>query len=256
MGPLRPLVRDFDRPLDFNNVVAAVVWVRRPNLAHESGDTYVSVMMTWLYDCVPWTGTLRVHAHRTCCLVPVVLAGLVAIPLPLAGQEDSTVRLRPGERVRVWSPTENLRGKAFRLGGVSRDSIVLRDPRADQLLSLAHSQVELVEVQRESGENYFWRGVGIGGGVGLAADLVWAGIGCSSTTVDSWVSPCMVWAPAILSPFTVLPGALLGGLVGAQLPRYEWIEVDLNLGPRTEPGSSWSQTAVSLRVQLRIRGFP
>lgn len=179
-------------------------------------------------------------------LAVVVLIFLVA-PADLHGQRDFSGALESGDRVRVWSSANDLQASAFDFHGWQETSLVLSESREGDLTRLPRRYIDRLQVRKMSGGTNFWEGVALGGGIGFLAETIYieAGGGCAFSY--AW---CIVFA----SPYTILPGAVVGGLVGSGLPEYEWVSVDVR--PAVETRSDRRASGVSISVQFDAPTFP
>lgn len=205
-----------------------------------------------------WMSTARrYHGWRHVVLV----LGLVAWASgPGVAQQDAHTRadtavtLETGDQVRVWSRDTGLQGEVFRFQANRAGSLVLRKSYAAQTTRLRASEVDRLQVRRITG-NHLWEGALIGGGVGLVVGGLVASIPCSSSEYRFNVS-CLTWWVGRLSPFTVLPGAILGGLKGGiGHPRHQWFTVEL--GPEAEPlgGGSGLFLGATIGISVTLSGF-
>lgn len=199
----------------------------------------------------------RFHRWRDTVLV----LGLIAWASgPCMAQQDAHTRadkavtIESGDRVRVWSRDTGLHGEVFRFQEKRAGSLVLRKSYAVPATRLRASEVDRLQVRKITG-NHLWQGALIGGGVGLVVGGLVASIPCSSSVYRFNVS-CLTWWVGRLSPFTVLPGAILGGLKGGiGHPRHEWFTVEL--GPEAEPlgGGSGLFLGVTIGISVTLSGF-
>lgn len=178
-------------------------------------------------------------------LAVVVLIFFVA-PADLHGQQDSSVALESGDRVRVWSSAGDLQASPFDFQGWQQSSLVLSESREGSLTRLPRRYIDRLQVRKKSGTN-FWEGVALGGGIGFLAEPIYIEAAGGCAFAYAW---CIVFA----SPYTILPGAVLGGLVGSGLPEYEWVSVDV--GPAVETRSDRRASGVSISVQFDAPTFP
>lgn len=181
--------------------------------------------------------------------VAVIFTATVWNAALLHAQQDSSVTVEAGDRVRVWQPQAGIRGRTFTLESWTSDSLVVLAPDANATTQLSKRNIEQFKLRRADG-SHLWDGVLIGSGVGLVADAVWSTVTCSNIDHAIHVS-CVIYAPIILSAVTVLPGAIVGGVIGATIPSYEWISVDL--GPAVGPVNSRPMNAAGMSAQVELR---
>lgn len=176
-------------------------------------------------------------------LVPMLL---FLLPPPLLGQQDTTGYLEEGDRVRVWSTTPSWEGKVFELYGWNGDSLVLSEPHTAGVRRVPWGRVEQLQLQVETGKSHFWKGLWIGAGAGLLANQITV---AASYCGDLGHTVCSI----AVSHYTILPGLLLGPLVGAVFPKHEWISVEPAQIQRPEERRlrAWP---VGIQVKLRVGG--
>lgn len=177
-------------------------------------------------------------------LISSLLASLLVwwTPDGAHAQEDSAVVVEPGDRVRVRASGLEPEGEEFVLRAERRDSLFLRAYSGGGSVALGRDDVARLRVRRRQG-THFGEGLLVGGGAGLLAYGVYA----SSTRTEGW------WANhAAIGARTIVPGVVLGGLVGGALADYEWISVDF--GSTDQADSGGADSGVSVRLQIRVPG--
>ena len=150
---------------------------------------------------VSWSGVLL-----------FVVSATLFHPFPAGAQEDSCVVLDAGDQVRVYGDGL-LEGKRFDYVGTRSDSLLLHSPSQGRDVKLSWNRIDRLQVREATGETHLWEGALVGTGVGVLA----YGIASVPLTVE-WTG-----GAAVLASATVLPGAVLGGLVGAGFPKYAWV---------------------------------
>jgi len=88
----------------------------------------------------------------------------------------------------------------------------------------------------------------------LLTGAVIAAVGCPSGDELMGHVACVSFGSVLLSPVTVLPGGLLGGLVGSGFPKDEWVSVELSPPADTELGAG--NMGLSIRLQFKAPPFP
>lgn len=191
----------------------------------------------------------------------IVLAGaaLASAPRLARAQADTTAAvLESGDVVRVRGVGTGADAEEYRFRAWKGDSLVLAESRHGRLESLPRTRIAQLEVWRETGGTHFWDGVLVGGGAGLAADLITTGILCAGDDAGGTVYvpvPCVVLVPVVYLPVTVLPGAAVGGLAGLMARRHEWVSVEFG-PPATSEGTGaeigGGRPGPGLSVQLEL----
>lgn len=172
--------------------------------------------------------------------LPILISGLPGSSY--ARHADTNVSLESGDRVRVWSPQADLSGDEFDFRQWRSDSLVLLRPQRAALTKLSRPQIERLKVHRKSGGTNFWEGVLIGGGAGLAANVITvSAVGC-----DVLPLACGI----VVALRTLVRGLVLGELVGAGFPEYEWVSVEV--GPTGTTGSSSDAGPFGAGIRVRI----
>lgn len=175
---------------------------------------------------------------------PLVL--LAATPAVVHGQQDSAVVVEPGDRVRVRASGLEPEGREFVLRAERRDSLFLRAPSGGATVALGRDDVVRLRVRRRQG-THFREGILVGGGAGLLAYAVYA----SSARTEGW------WANhAAIGTRTVVPGVVLGGLVGWALADYEWISADVGSTDQTSSGRVGTPPEPPLSVRVALPALP
>lgn len=175
-------------------------------------------------------------------LLGVLLLILLAVS-PAPAQQDTTVMLDGGDRVRLWSQQAGMSGEEFGFQRWQDASLVLTKSRAGRVTRLPRRQIDRIQVRRKSGGTHLWEGVLIGGGAGVLAYVV----DVNSTRTDQWLPNYLIVASR-----TVLPGLVAGGLVGSAIPEYEWLRVEFTQGQEQTPARGWTSPGFSLQVQLLV----
>lgn len=179
--------------------------------------------------------------------MPYPLLGVLSLILlavsPAPAQQDTTVMLDGGDRVRLWSQQAGMSGEEFDFQRWQDASLVLTEPRAGRVTRLPRRQIDRMQVRRKSGGTNLWEGVLIGGGAGVLAYVV----DVNSTRTDQWLPNYLIHASR-----TVLPGLVVGGLVGSAIPEYEWISVEFMRGHEQSCARDWPPPGFSFRVQIPV----
>ena len=184
-------------------------------------------------------------ATSACVGLAVVVLLILVTPSDIYGQRDASPVLESGDRVRVWSSANGLQASAFDFQRWQQSFLVLSESREGELTRLPRRYIDRIQVREKSGTN-FWEGVALGGGIGFLAETIYieAAGGCA------FAYP---WCIVLASPYTILPGAVVGGLVGSGFPEYEWVAVDV--GAAVETRSDSPVSGVSISVQLHAPTF-
>lgn len=185
--------------------------------------------------------------------LPLVLLGWT--PGQLSGQQDTTVRLEPGDRVRVWSSEAGWEGREFDVARWSRDARVLLDPDTAVVARVSPARIDRMQLRKVSGDR-LWEGALIGGGVGLTASTVLAVGICSGPDYQGGVGCTLDFLFHGLALVGAAPGALLGLMIGSSVPEHEWVAVEV--GPavgRAPPGLSAARGG-AVEVRLRVPAVP
>lgn len=181
-------------------------------------------------------------------LITSLLASLLVwwTPDGARAQGDSAVVVEPGDRVRVRASGLEPEGREFVLRAERRDSLFLRVPSEGATVGLGRDDVVRLRVRRRQG-THFREGILVGGGAGLLAYAVYA----SSDRTEGW------WANhAAIGTRTVVPGVVLGGLVGWGLADHEWISADVGSTDQTSGGRVGTPPAPALRIRVALPALP
>lgn len=168
-------------------------------------------------------------------------------------QQDATVDLERGDRVRVWSSGDRWAGRVFDLREWTGDTLVLGEPDGTDFRRLSSSRVDRLQLRKETEGDYMLEGALIGGAVGIIPSAIFASRFCSGPA-----SPCgpveavgVTFGP--MAFFGIVPAGLVGGGIGLAISEHDWVTVDLGTVAEAEIGAS--TTGLSFRVQLRAAPF-
>lgn len=161
---------------------------------------------------------------------------------PAPAQPDTTT-LREGDRVRVWSPESGYSGREFNLQRWQDSTLVLLEPEQAGSTALSWPQIDRLQVRRKSGGTNLWEGILIGGVAGVVAYVV----DVNSTRTDQWLPNYLIVASR-----TLLPGVVVGGLVGSAIPEYEWVPVKVRGGHEQTPDRNSTVPGFFIQLQLPL----
>jgi len=189
----------------------------------------------------------------------VLLLPLLSLPWsppPLSGQEVAEDSLQRGDRVRVWRSESGWEGREFDFREWEGDSLVLMEPDTFGVSRLSSTDIEELQLRRETGGTHLLEGALIGGGVGVLPIAVLSARECSGPDYRGGVGCTigfMMEGPVLLG---VVPGALLGGVVGLLIPEREWISIEPGPPVRASGPGRAPARGGSVRVRLRIPPIP
>lgn len=175
----------------------------------------------------------------------LAVAFLAVAPASLPAQERPGGGLERLDRIRVRAEGLDEGGEEFRLLRMRRDSLLLVGPGGGGVRLLAVSDIRRLEVRRETGGSHLLEGVIVGTGVGVLGYL--AAVGSQDGPVEN---------PEAHAAVTILPGAVLGAVVGSAIPDRRWVAVEI--GPPAGGGAAppaWPPAAGSpaVRPGLSVR---
>lgn len=155
---------------------------------------------------------------------PALLAmvALAVTPASLGAQERADGGVERLDRIRVRAEGLEDGGEEFQLLRMRRDSLVLVGPGGGGVRLLALGDVRRLEVRRETGGAHLLEGAIVGTGVGVLGYL--AAVGSNDGPVEN---------PGAHAAVTILPGVVLGSVVGSAIPDREWVAVEI--GPPRLP---------------------
>ena len=188
-------------------------------------------------------------------LLPLML--LPWSPGPLFGQQEVVAdSLRRGDRVRVWRSASGWEGREFDFREWKGDTLVLMEPDTIGVARVSSTGIEMLQLRRATGGTHLLEGALIGGGVGIVPVAVLSARECSGPDYRGGAGCTigfMMEGPILLG---LVPGALLGGVVGLLFLEREWISVEP--GPPVRGGGPGRPPARggSVRVRLRIPPIP
>lgn len=162
-----------------------------------------------------------------CGLVLLGLLSLALSPAPLHGQGEASAGIERLDRIRIHGEGLEEGGEEFQLLRARRDSLVLVGPGGGGVRLLAVGDIRRLDVRRETGGSHLTEGVLVGTGVGVLGYL--AAVGSNDGPVED---------PGAHAAVTILPGAVLGAVVGSAIPDREWV-------PAVEIGAAASAGAGS-----------
>lgn len=187
----------------------------------------------------------------------LVLLALVVLPwspAPLLGQQDTIARLDRGDRVRVWRSGAGWAGREFDVREWRGDTLVLTEPDTIGVARLPSTEIDRLQLQRETGGTYLLEGALIGGGVGVVPIAILSARECSGPDYQGGPGCTigfMMEGPILLG---IVPGALVGGAIGLLIPDREWVSIEP--GPPIRGGSPGPATGRGASVAVRLRVPP
>lgn len=173
---------------------------------------------------------------------------VVGAPASLPAQERPGGSVERLDRVRVRAEGLDEGGEEFRLLRMRRDSLLLVGPGGGGVRLLAIRDVRRLEVRRETGGSHLLEGVIVGTGAGVLGYL--AAVGSNDGPVEN---------PGAHAAVTILPGAVLGAVVGAAIPDREWVAVEIGPAATSEGtpvNSGGERTTAGAGLSLRLELHP
>ena len=162
---------------------------------------------------------------RSLFLSCLLLSPCFHLPHLLYGQEGQAP-LQPGDRIRIYAPSEYQDRVVGSIWSMERDTIVVKN-ESNATWRIPNAAITRLEFSqgRRSGSAGALRGLLIGGGAGTLVGLAAVVAACTSDDAGL-IDPCG-YAPAAFVVATFV-GALTGMTVGALSPGERWEEVPLD----------------------------
>lgn len=154
--------------------------------------------------------------------------------------------------MRVWRSGAGWVGREFDVREWRGDTLVLMEPDTIGVARLPSTDIDRIQLRRETGGRRLLEGALIGVGVGIVPIAVLSARECSGPDYrggPGCTIGFMMEGPVLLG---IVPGALLGGAIGVLLPEREWISIE----PRpptggNDPGrSAGGGASVVVRLQV------
>lgn len=168
----------------------------------------------------------------------VVLAVAMLIPVVATGQSSP---VSAGTRVRVTAPGKDLDQHVTTVVEIRGDSIVVL---GDRNSSLPIGFADITEIEVSTGKRtHFWRGAGLGLGIGVVAGLVIGAVTHEECDPDPlfgcFLGPETASESAVLGGLTLGSiGLVAGAVIGAVSRTDRWASVNLPVRASIAPAQS------------------